>query len=200
MSQAMSDREIEDVLASVRRLVAQEERRHRLPPLVLTPEMRIDAVAPEAAPAGAADGPGAGAGGEGAGGEGAGEAPAEALMPDPSGEELMTGSDDAARRAGTAGETLAAEPTDAAMTDAAAGMVASASAEAAPARPGARLPEPVASGGHLPAAIDEAALQAMVAQIVRDELHGRLGERITLVVRKLVRNEIARALDEERRK
>ncbi|HPD91391.1 MAG: hypothetical protein H6900_14090 [Rhodobacter sp.] len=44
--------------------------------------------------------------------------------------------------------------------------------------------------------IDEAALRALVAQIVREELHGQLGERITLQVRKLVRAEIAKALDE----
>jgi hypothetical protein len=46
--------------------------------------------------------------------------------------------------------------------------------------------------------IDEATLRAMVAQIVREELHGQLGERITRSVRKLVRAEIARALDANR--
>ncbi|MCC0078453.1 MAG: hypothetical protein H6899_00520 [Rhodobacter sp.] len=44
--------------------------------------------------------------------------------------------------------------------------------------------------------IDEATLRALVAQIVREELQGQLGERITLQVRKLVRAEIAKALDE----
>lgn len=44
--------------------------------------------------------------------------------------------------------------------------------------------------------IDEADLEAMVARIVREELRGQLGERITQQVRKLVRAEIARALDE----
>ena len=43
--------------------------------------------------------------------------------------------------------------------------------------------------------IDEATLRILVAQIVREELHGQLGERITLQVRKLVRSEIAKALD-----
>jgi len=43
--------------------------------------------------------------------------------------------------------------------------------------------------------IDEATLRILVAQIVREELHGQLGERITLQVRKLVRSEIARVLD-----
>lgn len=43
--------------------------------------------------------------------------------------------------------------------------------------------------------IDEATLRILVAQIVREELQGQLGERITLQVRKLVRSEIAKALD-----
>jgi len=44
--------------------------------------------------------------------------------------------------------------------------------------------------------IDEAMLRQLVAQIVREELHGQLGERITQQVRKLVRAEIAKALDD----
>ena len=42
--------------------------------------------------------------------------------------------------------------------------------------------------------IDEVALRALVAEIVRSELQGELGERITRNVRKLVRREIHRAL------
>ncbi|WP_444463245.1 hypothetical protein [Rhodobacter capsulatus] len=42
--------------------------------------------------------------------------------------------------------------------------------------------------------IDEAVLRDMVAQLVREELRGSLGERITQNVRKLVRREIQRAL------
>ncbi|MBO9474891.1 hypothetical protein J7413_15185 [Shimia sp. R10_1] len=45
-----------------------------------------------------------------------------------------------------------------------------------------------------PAEIDEAMLRDMVADIVRQELQGALGERITRNVRKLVRREIHRAL------
>lgn len=48
------------------------------------------------------------------------------------------------------------------------------------------------------AILDEAALYALVAQIVREELHGQLGERITAQVRKLVRAEIAKALDDRK--
>lgn len=43
--------------------------------------------------------------------------------------------------------------------------------------------------------IDEAALRALIATIIREELQGELGERITRNVRKLVRQEIQRALD-----
>lgn len=46
--------------------------------------------------------------------------------------------------------------------------------------------------------LDEAALRAVIAQIVREELHGQLGERVTQQVRKLVRAEIAKALDGHR--
>ena len=53
-----------------------------------------------------------------------------------------------------------------------------------------------AEDGIIETLIDEDMLRALVAQLVRDELRGQLGERITLQVRKLVRAEIARALDE----
>ncbi len=45
-----------------------------------------------------------------------------------------------------------------------------------------------------PDILDEEALRDMVAEIVREELQGALGERITRNVRKLVRREIQRAL------
>jgi hypothetical protein len=60
----------------------------------------------------------------------------------------------------------------------------------------ARLPgasAPVALGD----LIDEDALRAMVSEIVRAELQGKLGKRITWNLRKLVRREIHRALVEE---
>lgn len=46
-----------------------------------------------------------------------------------------------------------------------------------------------------PALIDEARLVELVSEVVRQELRGALGERITQNVRKLVRREIARALE-----
>jgi len=45
--------------------------------------------------------------------------------------------------------------------------------------------------------IDEAALRAMIGQVVREELTGPLGERITRNVRKLVRREIYRILSSQ---
>lgn len=50
--------------------------------------------------------------------------------------------------------------------------------------------EPLMDGG----LIDEEALRMLVAQLIREELRGVLGERITRNVRKLVRREIQRAL------
>lgn len=47
---------------------------------------------------------------------------------------------------------------------------------------------------HLDGMIDEAALREIVAQMVRAELQGELGEKITRNVRKLVRREIHRVL------
>ena len=41
---------------------------------------------------------------------------------------------------------------------------------------------------------DEEVLRDLVRDLIREELHGGLGERITRNVRKLVRAEIARAL------
>ena len=54
--------------------------------------------------------------------------------------------------------------------------------------------DPAAETRDTEGVIDEAALRELVAQIVREELQGKLGERITRNVRKLVRREIHRAL------
>ncbi|MGY6533818.1 MAG: hypothetical protein ACXIVG_00590 [Pararhodobacter sp.] len=81
---------------------------------------------------------------------------------------------------------------------------ASSSADPRPAGPAPGLTQPPddapagapESDGIIETLIDEEMLRALVAQLVREELRGQLGERITLQVRKLVRAEIARALDE----
>lgn len=54
----------------------------------------------------------------------------------------------------------------------------------------------MADTAHMPratAALDEPALRALVAEIVREELRGELGARATSNIRKLVRREIQRA-------
>jgi cell pole-organizing protein PopZ len=189
MSQAMSEREIEDVLNSVRRLVAQVESGSRLAPLVLTPAMRVDRDAPETV-----HGEQAGAAAARADMEpapplippaAATPADATAAGPDAPGERADTGPAPAA--AETAGPR--AEERDGGLPE-----------PSTPQFSSQRAAGNMALGPALPTALEERALQEMVTQIVRDELHGRLGERITLAVRKLVRNEIARALDEERRR
>ncbi len=201
MSRAMSEREIEDVLNSVRRLVAQAERRGRLPPLVLSPEMRVDPQAagrtdPAASPE-TTESP-----------ETTGKpetrretsADAETRAPErPARSEA--GAPHASFDPGEGAEDFAADDLTAEdlnaedWADDLAGEDLAAEDEVA-----ANLPETRADDAGLPATLDEQALQELVGQIVREELHGKLGERITLAVRKLVRNEIARAMDEARRK
>jgi len=55
-------------------------------------------------------------------------------------------------------------------------------------------PAPRAADSTVASPPDEAALRAMVQQILREELAGPLGERITRGVRKLVRTEVAALL------
>ena len=55
--------------------------------------------------------------------------------------------------------------------------------------------EPVATDAEATATMEVDELKALIAQVVREELQGALGERITRNIRKLVRREINRALD-----
>lgn len=58
-----------------------------------------------------------------------------------------------------------------------------------------RMPTEILDADGIPLAVlDEAALQEIVRQMIREELQGSLGERITRNMRKLVRAEINRAL------
>lgn len=168
MSEAMTNSEIEDVLSSIRRLVAQESRASARPGdpragrerLVLTAEHRVDPGAgprPQEPGAAAADEPQAR------------PAPAAAAAP-------LAATLDELEAA------LAATP----VAPVATGPAAEAAATAAPNAPAAAAEID----------IDEADLQRLIARLVREELRGQLGEKITLQVRKLVRAEIARALDE----
>ena len=58
-------------------------------------------------------------------------------------------------------------------------------------------PEATASGDDQGLMLDEAMLRDLVSEIIRQELQGALGERITRNVRKLVRREIQRALQSQ---
>jgi hypothetical protein len=55
-----------------------------------------------------------------------------------------------------------------------------------------------AAGGQAPI-LDEASLREMINAIVREELQGELGDRISRNLRKLIRREIAEVLEEQRK-
>lgn len=57
--------------------------------------------------------------------------------------------------------------------------------------PGAAPTDPAGDG---PALLEQAALEELVARVVRAELQGALGERVTRSLRKMVRQEVQRAL------
>ncbi|MCC5988719.1 MAG: hypothetical protein JJT95_13635 [Pararhodobacter sp.] len=256
MSDAMSNREIEDVLSSIRRLVAREASRPAPGRLVLTEAQRI-AVNDSAAPASAATEGGA-AGDDGAAGNqraqlqaaiaglGAAADP-RASGDDPgsdsahetglpalgefssaadrppgadSGHETQGSTADAEARQETreapAADTRRGEGADEGATGAAQtdeddygeaeewhgparygqGQGNADDAETDDADSGDEEAGSDDAAALADTLIDEDMLRALVAQLVREELRGQLGERITLLVRKLVRAEIARALDE----
>ena len=63
-------------------------------------------------------------------------------------------------------------------------------------QPQAKAPDPVAGArAALDAIPDEDALRLLVSRLIREELQGDLGERITSIVRKLVRSEVRRVVD-----
>ena len=71
-------------------------------------------------------------------------------------------------------------------------------------RPGDMLVEGIAAGASRPAPaapiLDEESLRGMINAIVREELQGELGDRITRNLRKLIRREIADMMAENDRK
>ncbi|MBD3764242.1 MAG: glycerol-3-phosphate dehydrogenase [Rhodobacterales bacterium] len=158
MSERMTNVEIEDVLASIRRLVSEDGRtapRRGAGPdkLVLTSALRVvgEPAPPDAGSAAQPEEPVAGR--------------PEPLAPEPEvleptdrPEDLLDWHDD---------------PTPAAA---------------------AEVLDDTADPEVADFVIDEEALREMVRDILREELQGALGERITRNVRKLVRAEIARAL------
>lgn len=206
MSDALTNSEIEDVLTSVRRLVADEQRRAdgeggRDGRLILTPSQRVDAGAsPAPAPAEPSPAPAA-------------RTTAMANPPDFRRLEATIAELEAAVSASGSvfepdgSEAISEEPQGSNVTALYARpsfqhFAASPPPEAAPAAPADDAPVTTTwmdgmaeDDDTFETVIDEATLRILVAQIVREELQGQLGERITLQVRKLVRAEIARTLD-----
>jgi hypothetical protein len=222
MSEAMTNSEIEDVLSSIRRLVAQEVRpepRKDASPaperLVLTAELRVGqanlTVAPTVSAKAQTVGPAE-----------TDTAPVSTL--DRVTDLMVVPTSDPQTQDAPSETVLKPDATSHADLEAAITELESALGQAPPmSRPAADAqgdtvsksstpmpdvpPATVASGNGTAsdeprtddaniALIDEDELQALVARLVRAELRGQLGERITQQVRKLVRAEIARALDE----
>jgi cell pole-organizing protein PopZ len=216
MSDPLTRAEIEDVLSSIRRLVSEEV---RLPPgpragggtaaaaagrLVLTPDQRIGAG--EAAPAPPAPSLARGpdpittirdaarrfAEAEAAATARGWTAPVAAASdcPAPSLEETIAELEAAVAVSGGQWEPDGSELAAArgAVAEAAAPLAGNVHELAVPRRPVPHAPPAMPEG------LDADALRDLVAEVVRQELQGVLGERITRTVRKLVRAEIARAL------
>lgn len=234
MSEAMTNREIEDVLTSIRRLVAQEQRhtdgadtpaqpmRPASGRLILTQAQRIDApakaaqkaaqpgiVATVAKPASTQEAkePVAAP---------SGPVPAPALSPAPDLRRLeatIAELEAAVSASGSVfepdgGDTASGQPSNVTALYVKPSFVHSPPADepvagAAVSQAPTITAEPTPTNDDdnddddalFETVIDEAMLRALVAQIVREELQGQLGDRITLQVRKLVRSEIAKALD-----
>ncbi|TCP44071.1 hypothetical protein [Rhodovulum marinum] len=217
MSDSASPREVDQVLSSIRRLVSDEAAETRPAPgptrpdrLLLTPALRVPAPAARPAPGDAA-GHGTVRARDMAPDGAGGTPPASATAPDEAGtlEQRI-----AELEAAVAGCDDDWEPDGAESLAAVTGWAAPPPASSpAPPSEGAAKPDdaapspmpPVAEAGPQAKAdapdheadqlvFDEEMLRELVAEIVREELQGRLGERITLNVRKLVRREINRAL------
>lgn len=174
MSDSLSKHEIEDVLTSIRRLVSQEVARSNADRLLLTPALRVVSGS-------AGDPPDAEASSGAVAQDSATARPAEAPRPDAP-EQADAGSREAvgARDEGEA-------------PDAGAGSAPGSMSGAAQ---GAKAETGPATGADDELVIDENTLRDLVAQLLREELQGAMGERLTRSIRKLVRAEVARALSE----
>lgn len=238
MSDAMTNREIEDVLTSIRRLVAQEGGRGaEAGRLILTEAQRVNA-APEVEPEAEQDADAAQVAipapdfgkleatiaeleAAFATSEFEGDNAADSEAPRASNVTELYGRLSFAHRGKEAEVANQGAPAEvpavvAPVAEAPmAGPVPEPSAEPAPEPARVSTAEPTiepaadvtdylhaapnddaALPGEDEAFLDEETLRLLVAQIVREELKGQLGERITQQVRKLVRAEIAKALDE----
>lgn len=173
MSDPVPSENADDVLASIRRLVSGEEagetRQTRAPaglqPLLLTPEQRLDTAA----------------------GEGTRR---DAAATEDSAPYLLT------QRIDTepAEDPAADETLDWHDSDAGGGRDPDMHGAEAPGSHDLTAESRALDRVEGRALVDDAALRALVAEIVREELTGEFGDRITRNVRKLVRREINRVL------
>lgn len=207
MSDRMSNVEIEDVLSSIRRLVSEDLRgapasdpvRPAVPRLVLTPALRVDAPAapePQAEP------------------DTLGPVGREALVARLAELEAILDAQDQSFEE-DAGEALDLPVAVARLAEAAeapfaeAPFIDSSDDEAQPAvapepEESFAWTEPVEAAGEdevLPAAseeafatLDAATLRELIRDVLREELQGEIGERVTRNLRKMIRTEVSRAL------
>ena len=188
MSNPTSDPEVENVLSSIRRLIVEGRPETTpaevTPPgrLVLIPSLRVEeAAAPPPPPA--PDGPAA-----------LGHAPL-VLAPG----QLRSPSSSLASPLGSADRGAVQEapplvtagdwPSSGSVTTSETGLDASGEPGGPDIANEPALGENLLNGG-----ADEAALRALIAEVVREELRGEFGERVTRNLRKLVRQELLRVL------
>jgi len=181
MSDAMTSREIEDVLSSVRRLVSQENQRPATTRLILTEAQRVLPPSAEPEPRKQLE-----------------ETIAELEAAVSSIDEVWESeTGEAGPQPNVTSFTRRSRPDAPLESD-----QDSASSPETPflEAPAPEAPEPQAAPEAAAdtdeAVLDEEMLRQIVAALVREELQGQLGERVTFQVRKLVRAEIARILDE----
>ncbi len=217
MTEAMSRREIEDVLSSIRRIVSHDVHPNQTPApqedlrekLILTSALRVDA--------GASDIPSDTTLSEGVpvpedGASMQADASSEIPSADPDTTSLLGRISTASKvsapvldvdlqpdpQADVSQLTIHSEDADlsASLEDSAleATLARLEAMLANPVQPGhvGTVPETTSSMGD--EVIDEGVLYQLVAHIVRQELQGELGEKITRNIRKLVRAEVAREL------
>jgi len=173
MSDPVLSENAEDVLASIRRLVsgaeAGETRQARAPaglePLLLTPELRVDPAAGE-------------------------DTRRDAAAAEDSAPYLLTKRIEAEPAEGPAAD----ETLDWHDNDAGGGHDPDMRGAESPGSHDLTGESRALDRVEARALLDDAALRALVAEIVREELTGEFGDRITRNVRKLVRREINRVL------
>lgn len=203
MADSSPSQDVEQVLTSIRRIVGEgaPARRQRL---ILTPALRVPPASPESRGHGNAAAPenGAPVGADrpAQNGRPAGAVPKTALPAGAEGDALEQRIAELEAVIARADASWEAE-----VTPRVAAALGKLSAEVAPAAGRAATVQPAPEGkgapnGHAhrgtegPDEISEDELRSLITRIVREELQGDLGARITRNLRKLIRTEIRRAL------